>query len=96
VLGRAREEVAHAGDDVGRRVEDRGPEHPVHLARPADDLLAELLLAAREVVVQGAERRLRGGDDLLDPGAGVALDAQQLRAGLDDPLSRGVRHPCRA
>ena len=87
VLGGAGEEDPHAGDHVGRGVEHRRDQLRVQRARGPDRLGAELLLAAGEEVVQRAERRLRLGDDLLDAGGGVALAAEQLRAGLDDPFS---------
>jgi hypothetical protein len=88
--GRRERRLDPAEDVLGRRdedVEQLGVEHP----RVPDDLLAQLFLAAGEEVVQRAERRLRLGDDLFEPGAGVAVAAEQLGAGGHDPFS-GVAH----
>lgn len=62
----------------------------VLLARRADDLLAELLLAAGEEVVDRPERcaGLRG--DLLESGPGVAVAAEEVAAGAEDPGLRVV------
>ena len=80
------EEVARRRHGVLAGLEEGVEQLAVDAARPADDLLAELLLAAREEVVERAERRARLGDDLLHAGAREALPAKQLGAVLDDPL----------
>ena len=93
-LGGAEEEVAGRGHHVGGGVEDRLEQLLVHLPRAADDLLAQLRLAVREVVVDGAERRVRLGHDLLQAGARVSVALKQLGGRLHDPVLGARCHRC--
>jgi metallophosphoesterase (TIGR03767 family) len=58
----------------------------------ATDLNTELLLAAREEVVQRPPGRTRFGDELFEAGRRVALPAKQPSPGLEEPLTRRSCH----
>ena len=92
VVGGAGEEGAHPAHQIRRLLQHGREEFGVFGAGPADGLGAELLLAAREEVVDRPERSPCGGDDRLDPGRFVALMTHQMGTGIDDPLS-GPVHP---
>jgi hypothetical protein len=53
-----------------------------------DHFLGELLLAAWEVVIERPEWSVGFRDDLVEPGARVALSTKQFRGGVQDALSR--------
>src|SRR5262249_44746095 len=80
------EEVADGGGDVGWGGEESVDQLEVERARLADHLLAQLLFAAREEVVQGPEGRVGRGNDLLYSGAAEALAPEQLGAGAYYPV----------
>ena len=65
----------------------------LHLAaRACDRLRADLLLAAREVVVQRPARGLAALEQLVQPGAVVALALEQVDGGIQEALAARTRH----
>ena len=96
VVGRL-EGFAGAGEDGAHRVlgrparlvVDGGDQRLEEGARFADHLVAEFGLAAGEVVVERAEGGVGLGDHLFEPGAVVALAAEELGGGEEDPVAGG-------
>jgi hypothetical protein len=77
------------GFDIGLGVVDDSHEFLEEGTAGSDDVLGELLLAAREVVVQRPKRCIRLGNYLIETCAGVALAAKELRGGVQDALTCG-------
>ena len=63
-------------------------------ARDAHRLCPQLLLPAREEVVQRPERGVGARDDLLQARARVPVLTEELRRDVDDPVLRARRHAC--
>ena len=80
------EVLVDRGREVGRVTGAlEGLAHP--LPRAHQRLDADLLLAAREVVVHGAERGVALGDNLFDARRRIALATEQVNGRVEDPVA---------
>lgn len=87
-------QVDPAIDDVGHRaVAGQKSTQQLFDAGPCglDDRGGQLLLASWEVVIQGAGLRSGLREDLIEPGCGIALSAEQGGGGVDQGGPAAIR-----